>query len=179
MNIWRAARLLALVGLTAGVVTAEFPLIASASPKFHASGSFTMSGYDAGTVRIAPSYKFSGKPYPGCSITGAVQGVQEEQLDVTRAKLTVGGMASDKPFAVQISVVKYGDTETVTSTSKDLVYLTVGLLPEANSNLATTGTITTKAGGASGSLSVSFPVSVQFPAAVTLKGHWGGCVKFR
>jgi hypothetical protein len=162
--------LVSAVGLLLG------PAGTSASATDGSSGSFTFGGYISGTLRV-PAFLASSN-HTDCSITASNLRTDVPNTDVfnwSKVKLNVGGRSKRIAFIdLQIQVTKFGRTNVLTPQNEapNSVFLLTGALYNW---LSESGSVTTVARGASGSVDGTLSAGTNHPGMVTLKGHWTGC----
>jgi hypothetical protein len=140
------------------------------------SGSFALSGYISGTLKV-PAYLPS-SDHTDCSITASNVSTDVPDTEVfnwTAVKLKVGGVPKRISFIdLQIQVSRFGHVAVMTPEdgSSDSIFFSTG----APYNwLSESGTITTAKSGKSGSAHGVLSAGSNHSGTVTIEGHWAGC----
>jgi hypothetical protein len=148
------------------------PAVAVVSAK-GSSGSFRFSGAISGTLKVE-AFLPPGRISTGCQISTQA-GTDVIQWD--SAKLDVGGKSETVGYLdMQIDVDKFGRTYSMKVDSSGASLGSVQLSLGKSSWMSDSGTITTTAGGTSGSVSGKLAPQGRSGRAVTISGSWAGCV---
>jgi hypothetical protein len=145
---------------------------AAASAK-GSSGSFTFSGRLSGTLKV-PAFLPPGHIITGCAISTQAG---TDVIQWPTAKIKVGGKT--KTFHnvdMQVDVNKFGHTYPMTIDSSGASLGSVSISYGSSNWMTRSGTITTSAGGKSGSVRGTLSAGTSSSTTATIKGSWSGCV---
>ena len=163
-----------LVVLLLAVATAAGGDAQGATAGKGSSGSFKLTGEVVATLPV-PAYLQPGNQ-PGCALSPGQAGTDvivwdNQPIKEAGKTVTVGNMN------LQLQVSKFGHTyslkvPTTAATTPGAVYLTTADPYQWSS---VSGTITTSAGGTSGTVEAVLTDGTHHPGKITLKGSWAGC----
>jgi hypothetical protein len=138
------------------------------------SGSFKLTGEVVATLKV-PAYLQPGNQ-PGCALSPGQGGTDvivwdNQPIKEAGKTETVGNMN------LQLEVSQFGHTYSLKVSKSDPTTLGAAYLTTADPYQWTSvsGTITTSAGGKSGTVDAVLTDGSHRPGTITLKGSWAGC----
>jgi hypothetical protein len=163
-----------LLATTAGGLFGLGPLLpASASSPKGSSGSFTFSGQLSGTLKV-PAFLPPGHIIAGCQIS--TQGGTDVLQWPTATIKVKGDTKTVHNLGIQVDVNKFGHTYSMTIDSSGSTLGSLSINYGTSNWMTRSGTITTSAGGKSGSVKGTLSLGTSTAGTATIKGSWSGCL---